>query len=350
MSEFRVDKLKNKDGTAGPSIAGITTFSGKSGMQLPVGPTEYRGGRGRGISAGGIDPATLSLMDYVTIATRGNAKDFGDIKVVRKSPAACASSTRGILHGGYAPGYSSDIQYLTISSQGGTYDFGDGVEYSGWGGACASETRGVIAGGWNSHPGNTALNRNLIEYVTIATTGTSNVFGDLTQGRQTDGALASPTRGVWVSGATYTSHPSYSHYKRIDYVTIATTGDAVDFGEESIPGWGSGKCSNSIRGVIGGGYTNTPTGTYSSNTRYITLATKGNSIAFGDLTGLGDRSYIAAMSSQVRGIFSGGGNPNLSNTMEYITIATLGDGTDFGDLIGTRSQHQSLSDSHGGLG
>ena len=47
MSDFRIDKITNRDGSAGTQIAGITTFSGISGMQLPVGPTEYRGGRGR---------------------------------------------------------------------------------------------------------------------------------------------------------------------------------------------------------------------------------------------------------------------------------------------------------------
>jgi len=42
MSEFRVDKITNRDGSAGTQIAGITTFSGTSGMQLPSGNTNYR--------------------------------------------------------------------------------------------------------------------------------------------------------------------------------------------------------------------------------------------------------------------------------------------------------------------
>ena len=59
MSEFIVDKITNREGTSGTQIAGITTFSGTSGMQLPVGPTEFRrqdgGGRGRAIFAGGYE-------------------------------------------------------------------------------------------------------------------------------------------------------------------------------------------------------------------------------------------------------------------------------------------------------
>ena len=40
MSEFRIDKITNRDGSAGTQIAGISTFSGTSGMVMPGGPTE----------------------------------------------------------------------------------------------------------------------------------------------------------------------------------------------------------------------------------------------------------------------------------------------------------------------
>ena len=52
MSEFKVNTITNRDGSYGPQVCGITTF-GSSGMQLPSGPTEFRGGRGRGIFDGG---------------------------------------------------------------------------------------------------------------------------------------------------------------------------------------------------------------------------------------------------------------------------------------------------------
>ena len=42
MSDFRIDKITNRDGSAGTQIAGITTFSGTSGIQMPNGGT---GGR-----------------------------------------------------------------------------------------------------------------------------------------------------------------------------------------------------------------------------------------------------------------------------------------------------------------
>ena len=42
MSEYRVDKITNQSGTAGPQIAGITTFSSISGMLMPSGNTARR--------------------------------------------------------------------------------------------------------------------------------------------------------------------------------------------------------------------------------------------------------------------------------------------------------------------
>jgi hypothetical protein len=65
MSEFRVDKITNRTGDTGPQICGVSTFSGTSGMAMPSGSTEYRGGRGRAVRCGGrIAPANRSEMDW----------------------------------------------------------------------------------------------------------------------------------------------------------------------------------------------------------------------------------------------------------------------------------------------
>ena len=80
MSEFRIDQIYCKDATRGPDVAGITTFTGTSGIVMPSGDTNYRGGRGRGIFNGAYDaPATRNVIDYITIETLGNAIDFGDL-------------------------------------------------------------------------------------------------------------------------------------------------------------------------------------------------------------------------------------------------------------------------------
>ena len=46
MSEFKVNSITNKNGSTGPSICGVTTFSGKSGIQVPSGRTGNRAGVG----------------------------------------------------------------------------------------------------------------------------------------------------------------------------------------------------------------------------------------------------------------------------------------------------------------
>mgnify|MGYP003137440907 CR=1 FL=1 len=128
MSDFRIDKITNRDGSAGTQIAGISTFSGTSGMQLPVGATEYRGGRGKGVFCGGIyGGSRTALMNYIEIATTGNSQEFGNLVQSASQGAALGSSTRGVAGGGTpsTPAGTTNIDYFTFSSDGGAVKFGD---------------------------------------------------------------------------------------------------------------------------------------------------------------------------------------------------------------------------------
>ena len=91
-------------------------------------------------------------------------------------------------------------------------------------------------------------------------------------------------------------------------------------------------CSDGSRGVFGGG------GSPSNVIDYITIATPGNAIDFGDLTL--DRYYPAACSDGVKGVFGGAIS---SNVMDYITIATPSNATDFGDLTVARRRLAACS-------
>ena len=71
---------------------------------------------------------------------------------------------------------------------------------------------------------------------------------------------------------------------------------------------------------------------------YVTIATTGNATDFGNL--LAAKSSIAGLASETRGVFSGGSS---SNVIQYITIATPGNATDFGDLLEDRLNHAGLS-------
>ena len=356
MSDLKINNITDSTGNSGPTIAGVSTVSTTGAFVVPVGATEFRGGRGRGVMAGGSTPTNLNTMEYITIATTGNGTDFGDIRAQRAAPSVCSSSTRAIVAGGYHSTYHNNIDYVTISSGGGASTFGELVSPTGYGGACASSTRGIIAGGWNARGTNAGAtsdkpyNNNIIEFVTLASTGNATYFGDLVQYRQTDGGLSSPTRGIFAGGATYGSpgnYPAYKDTQVIDYITIASTGNAIQFGNlVHTIGWGSGKCSNSTRGLFASGFDNDPA-TYQTKISYITIATLGDTTEFGDTTVA--RSYIAGMASPTRAVFAGGG-PGPKNVIDYVTIASTGNATDFGDMTAAKSQVQGTSDVHGGLG
>ena len=93
---------------------------------INVGSRFFRAGGGRGIFGGwGDASANSNVIDYITIASAGNATDFGDLSVARYDLAGLASSTRGIFGGGYVSTYSNVMDYITIASTGNATDFGD---------------------------------------------------------------------------------------------------------------------------------------------------------------------------------------------------------------------------------
>ena len=53
MSDLKINNITDRVGTSGPVIAGVSTVTSTGAFTVPVGPTEYRGGRGRGLFAGG---------------------------------------------------------------------------------------------------------------------------------------------------------------------------------------------------------------------------------------------------------------------------------------------------------
>ena len=347
MSEFRIDQITNQSGSRGPDIAGITTFTGTSGMVMPSGPTEYRGGRGTAIFAGGRTPTGLKeRMDKFTISTLGNGLDFGNLTSTTSEFGGCASSTRGIFMGGEQfPANINVIQYLTISQLGNTFDFGD-LTLTRRATSCLSDsTRGICSGGSNA-PG--AVNYDTIDYITIATTGNASDFGNLVDKNTYTGNCASSTRGIIAGGNSIYSSP-YPETNVIQYLTIATTGNTQDFGDLTRAGDGIVSASNSTRGLFFGGSDGGNGGSpgFPNTIDYITIASLGDAIDFGDCINGG--AYLSgAASSPTRAIF--GDMTSDSNVISYVTINTLGNAQDFGDLDLARNQTAACSDAHGGLG
>ena len=347
MSEFRVNSITNQDGSAGPQVCGVSTFSGKSGVQIPSGSSDFRrldgGGRGRGLIAGGYSPSVIDTIEKIEIASTGDATDFGDLTYGRlMKDVGCSSATRALFGGGYivGTGDSNAIDFVTISSTGNASDFGNlNVATLRDAGKVCNSTRGIWASGQiiPSSPGTI----NIIQFVTMATTGDATDFGDLTKDRRDAIGVQSPTRGVFAGQETKT--PTDAVINVLDFITIATRGNAQDFGDTIESGNGSASGSSSTRGIYAGGGEPGNSNTIS----FITIATKGNAENFGDLTQ--STSQNAGTSSQIRFIRAGGRTPSLTDVIDFVTIASAGDATDFGDIATARRQLAGASDAHGGL-
>ena len=352
MSEFKVNAITNRDGSYGPQVCGITTF-GSSGMTLPSGPTSFRGGRGRGVFASGFSGAAPSpgnlvdTMDYVEIATLGNAIDFGDMAYSAYQQGSASSSIRGVTLGGANPsGGLSTMQYVTISSNGGGYDFGDLTDQTTHPASASNNTRGIVGGGYNPTP----IYWDKIEFFTIATTGSSVEFGNLTDGRwYAGGGRASATRMLFLGGTNVDASNNPASHNVIEFIEIASGGQAQDFGDlvDGLSGYGMGcgNCQSPTRTVTMGAFYGPAD---RNEIQFVNFATKGNATDFGDL--LSTLRGGGANSNLTRGILGGGRTPTQVNTIQFITFTTTGDSVDFGDLTAIRAFNcAGMSDNHGGL-
>ena len=290
----------------------------------------------RAIIGGGYTPSRTNVIDFVEIASTGNATDFGDLTAAVQSLGAANNKQRGVFGGGYTgSGAGTDtMDYITVASNGDAVDFGNlsvtRRDTTGF----ANKTRGVFSGGnVGSYPAFTGSN--VMDYITIASTGNAADFGDLTQARGDPASFSSPIRGITANGS---AAPALSNV--IDFVTIATTGNATDFGDASSIAYRGG-CSSHVRGLIASGENPSASG----KIEYITIASEGNAIDFGD-TSTTRNQCASNMSNSIRGLFGAGSN---SNVIDFVTIATAGNATDFGDLTTARTAAGGMGAGHGGL-
>ena len=309
----------------------------------------------RAVFAGGYAPgpsyATQSSMTSVNIASTGNAVEFGSLVASsRTDHGAMSSSTRGIWHQSIGtPSAGESLDYIALASGGQAADFGDMNTDRTRSSALSSSTRGLIAGGY-THPARV----NAIDYIQISTVGSALDFGDLSgNGILRPAPIASPTRGVFVGGSSPSPTPSPQGDDGIQYVTIASKGNSIDFSGLCLfsGGYCGGGVSNGVRGIYGGGNIDGSPGK-TSVIGYLTLASIGQSQYFGDLSIAG--SHHCGTSNATRGIFNSSDQvPNTAvytNAIEYISISTQGNAIDFGDDVIDAGRRACTSDSHGGLG
>ena len=314
----------------GTTFDGFGSFATSTYMVPPGGNTRERN-RGRGIFADGDQSTDI---EFINIQSMGHSQLFGDSTTDFKQRASVSSSTRTVTGGGFnSPNFTNILDFITISNTANATDFGDLTLARRNIGGAGNSTRGIFFGGGSPSVTDT------IDFITIATTGNASDFGNTTSAKSSVGSFASPTRAVFGGGES----------NAIEFLTIATTGDATDFGD-LISGTTEKPAgvSSSTRGLFICGESQ-PSGTRLNTIQFVTIATTGNAIDFGDHTSL--LRSMGACTNSLRAVYGGGNTPSATiNSLSYVTITTRGNGQDFGDLITARSVHAcGSSDSHGGL-
>ena len=389
MSEVRVNNLSNENNTGGPTISGITTYSGTHFFVPPSGNTAERpedcepgslrfntdstkleyfkgntigwvevdasspelgGGTGsnenalgaRGIAGGGF--LNTRTIEFVTVSTFGDSQDFGDLTSAggihgRQAPS---TETRMLFSGGYI---NNAIEFITVATTGNSTDFGDMTIRRYAQGGVNDTIRGILGGGASTTPFVPSHNAttNVIDYVQIATTGDAVDFGDMVLAKSSQASVNNTTRGI-----IQRSNSPVGPVGVMDTIIMRSTGNATDFGDVSSSQELSGGICNATRGIFSGGFMH-------NVIQYITMATEGNTIDFGDMTQVG--STTRGASSKTRGLIvgghypSGGGYPYL-NVIQSLQIVTTGNSVDFGDMAyisGDVGQVTFNSNAHGGI-
>lgn len=338
--------LDSDDYTATDGSVVTLTDSADSGSNITISKFVLGGGGGSGgasMSWGGTrgfvnthGGAATGALEYFDITTPGNAADFGNYSTYgcHNIGTSCTGGSRLLLIGGNASGGDGDeMEYYTTTTLGNGTVFGDLTGASRYPAAASNGTYGLTAvGTYNGAGSNNRSNK--IDYVTIATTANAADFGDTTLARSNLGAGQDGTYCLWAGG----HGQSVTFNNIIDYVTAATPGNATDFGDLSSACAETKGCSNTTKTLFHLGYT----GSVQVTIDQVTTQTAANSTDFGDL--LTARYALGACCSTDRAVFCSGPNSSFqtTNIMEYLDFATAGTATDFGD-IGSAQEYTTAS-------
>lgn len=151
-------------------------------------------------------------------------------------------------------------------------------------------------------------------------------------GLGTGGDTGAGARGVFGGKET----PGNTFSNDIEYLNISSAGNTLVFGDLTGVRRFNGSLASSTRGIWMGGTNPGSSPGLQTAIDFVTISSTGNAATFGSLNTA--TRAIAGLSNATRGIFAGGRVPGSTdiNTIEYITIATTGNPIDFGDLTAAR--------------
>jgi len=193
------------------------------------------------IYAMNLENNTSSIQE-VTIATTGNATSWsGTLTQAKANGSGASDGTKGFFFGGIPTTSSigiNEIEYVTIATDGNASDWGDlatARRSNGGDSACGTSSRILVAGGTDSSGGRTAT----IDYINPASAGNASSFGNLANALWYTGSTNNDTHAIWVQGLNAsTQFQNYAHR-----VTIDTTGNASLWGTTAEAGYGIGATS-----------------------------------------------------------------------------------------------------------
>lgn len=250
----------------------ISTLGNASLFGNLAGPMAFHAGcssNTRGVFMGGYYTSNSSLIQYITIASLGDSSNYGNLLMAAGFVSGVSNNTRGICHCGDLN--NRRLEYITISTVSNSSIFGDVTTCQNErASACGSPTRALILSGYCEVDGSGGTTRTT-SYVEIATLGNTTYFGELIHYSSGISSCSSNTRAVIMRcGST----------ANLGYFTISTLGNSETFG--NYPSYCSASgTSNSIRGIFFGG--DAFQSSLSNVINYVTIATTSNAADFGDL-------------------------------------------------------------------
>ena len=306
------------------------------------------------VAAGGA-PSRLQTH-YVNIATLGNSQSFGysDISSTPHPSGVCGNNTRTVAAGGHdGSNYVTTIQTLNPNTKGNTTDFGDLTQSRGSIQGLSSATRAVFSGG---DKGGNCLGAGycpitFMDYISLNTGGTAQNFGSLANtvstnhirgGQGTCDGTSGFICGGYGGNNSATTAVYLSHVQKI---TIASTGNAITFGNLSLARYGGVANTDGTKVVSGGGHNvvNAPRSTID----YFSNASGGTATSFGSF--IQARRNVSSACDGTRTVVSGTTSDGGRTTIEYYTMATPGNALVFGDDTSTRSHCGGTSGGSGQL-
>ena len=288
-----------------------------------VPPSYYYGGRG--VFGTGTD--TNLTLDYITIATTGNATDFGDGWYLRESSGGASDGTKGFWYGGINSGnvVSNNGYSITFATQGNATNTIGQVSYTLARGSMCCNTEYIIATGGQSGY-NTGTSNVIIRWST-ASLGQGAAFGTMSTTRMGHSMWNDSSRYLTFSGTNSTA----------DIAAGSFTSNAGASWIAQLTGNGSqptGAAGDETRAITFAGTTGTQLDT-------VVIQNNSNATSFGQLNT--NFSKPGACTNATRIVFGGSSYGGTFNHMSHVTIATTGSGSDFGDLTVARYRATACS-------